>query len=137
MSSKRVTEEVKNQMIELSKNNKKLSEISKLTGFSTITCALYTKPERKSKNVRYLQNRYSDPVVRSQRREYMRNYMRNRYKTDAEFRKKMNQTAILYTKKRRASDPAFKEHMKEYNKHYYALNKDNTKNYVTKKEDDK
>jgi hypothetical protein len=49
--------------------------------------------------------------------------MRNRYNTDAEFRKKMNQTAILYTKRRRATDPTFRETQKEYSKKYYAKSK--------------
>jgi hypothetical protein len=123
MSSKRVTAEVKNQMIELSKNNKKLKEISQITGFSEITCAIYTKPKRMETYRKYRQNRFTDPVIKSQRREYMRNYMRNRYKTDAEFRKKMNQTAILYTKRRRATDPTFRETQKEYSKKYYAKSK--------------
>ncbi len=53
-------------------------------------------------------------------REYLRNYIKNRYHNDPEFKKKWNERTIKRRRERIANDPEYAKRIKEYNKEYHS-----------------
>lgn len=64
-----------------------------------------------------------EPKQTVDRKEYMRNYMKQRRQVDDEFRRKQNEAGKKVYKKRYETDPEFRKKQSEYGKARYAAMK--------------
>jgi transposase len=107
---KKYNESQRKKIVELYNQGMGLTEIAKKCNTSYGFVKYWTNPEyrkkRKKQMLEYEMKRYKKGITWNQKnpdkvREYTRNYINKRYKSDEDFRKKMIESSKKYQKKRK------------------------------------
>jgi hypothetical protein len=93
-------------------------DLAKAYGVSQPTISYHVNPSVKSNSLEYVKKAYGEMTPEqkkkktSQHAEYIKNYMKNRYNNDLEFRKKFIADQIQYRRKRKQKAEKLKAEIK-------------------------
>jgi len=103
----RITNKQIKEIEKLGKEGKKQSEVANILKINVSTVWYHIDPERKKKKIQEQIDYFRSKSLKERQRvykqktDYLREYMKKRYKTDEDFRERMKQRSRDYQKRKR------------------------------------